>query len=77
MPAFAAADAGKVMCRRTAWRICRDNQWFSASGKKRGKNGEHPGPPVHEDLMKRDFTADDVNELCLTDIPAQAGVAPS
>ena len=56
------------MYRRTAWRICRDNQWFSAFGKKRGKNGKRPGPPVHDDLVQRDFTADDVNELWLTDI---------
>jgi putative transposase len=56
------------MCERTAWRICRDNQWWSVFGKKRGKNGKRPGPPVHDDLVKRDFTADDVNELWLTDI---------
>ena len=63
-----AAEAGEVMCERTAWRICRDNQWWSVFGKKRGKNGKRPGPPVHDDLVKRDFTADDVNELWLTDI---------
>ena len=56
------------MCERTARRICRDNQWFSVFGKKRGKNGKRPGPPIHDDLLKRDFTADDVNELWLTDI---------
>ena len=56
------------MCRRTAWRICRDNQWFSTFGTKRGKNGKRPGPPVHDDLVERDFSADDVNELWLTDI---------
>ncbi|WP_431792021.1 IS3 family transposase [Kocuria palustris] len=63
-----AAEAGEQMCERTAWRICRDNQWWSVFGKKRGKNGKRPGPPVHDDLVKRDFTADDVNELWLTDI---------
>src|SRR5690625_563061 len=63
-----AADAGEKMSERTAWRICRDNQWWSAFGKKRAKNGKRPGPPVHDDLVKRDFTADDVNELWLTDI---------
>lgn len=63
-----AAEAGEVMCERTAWKICRDNQWFSAFEKKRGKNGKRPGPPVHDDLVQRDFTADDVNELWLTDI---------
>ena len=63
-----AAESGEVMCERTAWRICRDNQWFSVFGKKRGKNGKRPGPPVHDDLVNRDFSADDVNELWLTDI---------
>ncbi|MGO3247496.1 MAG: IS3 family transposase [Brevibacterium aurantiacum] len=63
-----AAEAGEAMCERTAWWICRDNQWWSVFGKKRGKNGKRPGPPVHDDLVKRDFSADDVNELWLTDI---------
>lgn len=60
--------AGQRMCERTAWRICRDNQWWSVFGKKRGKNGKRPGPPVLDDLVKRNFTADHVNELWLTDI---------
>ena len=63
-----AEAAGESMCERTAWRICRDNQWWSMFGKERGKNGKRPGPPVHDDLVKRDLTADDVNELWLTDI---------
>ncbi|WP_245193337.1 IS3 family transposase [Kocuria sp. JC486] len=63
-----AAEAGEEMCERTAWKICRDNQWWSVFGKKRGKNGKRPGPPVHDDLVKRDFSADDANELWLTDI---------
>jgi len=63
-----AEAAGQRMCERTAWRICRDNRWWSVFGKKRRKNGNRPGPPVHDDLVQRDFTADDVNELWLTDI---------
>jgi transposase InsO family protein len=63
-----ADSVGQRMCERTAWRICRDNQWWSAFGKKRGNNGKRPGPPVHDDLIERDFSADDVNELWLTDI---------
>ena len=63
-----AHAAGEAMCERTAWRICRDNEWWSVFGKKRGKNGKRPGPPVHEDLVKRDFTADDLTELWFTDI---------
>lgn len=71
-----AAEAGEVMCERTAWKICRDNQWWSVFGKKRGKNGKRPGPPAHDDLVERDFSAGDINELWLTDIPPQAGGAP-
>ena len=56
------------MTARTAWAICSANQWWSAFGKKRAKNGKKPGPPVHEDKVKRDFTATDVNRLWLTDI---------
>jgi transposase InsO family protein len=50
------------------WRVCSDNGWWSAFGKKRGKNGERPGPPVHDDLVKRDFTAEAPNQLWLADI---------
>src|SRR5699024_12414997 len=28
-----AAETGEEMCERTAWRICRDNQWWSVYGK--------------------------------------------
>ncbi|MDM4143292.1 MULTISPECIES: IS3 family transposase [Mycobacterium] len=63
-----ARDAGQAMAERTAWRICADNGWWSAFGKrKRGKNGK-PGPPVHDDLVGRDFTADAPNQLWLADI---------
>jgi transposase InsO family protein len=36
--------------------------------KKRGKNGKRPGPPVHDDLVRRDFTALVPNQLWLADI---------
>jgi putative transposase len=43
--------------------------WWSAFGKKkRGKNGKKPGPPAHDDLVRRDFAADGPNLLWLTDI---------
>lgn len=67
-----AETAGERMSERTAWRICRDNAWWSAFGKKRSKNGKRPGPPVHEGLVRRDFTASAVNELWLTDITEHA-----
>ena len=52
----------------TVWRICRDSQWWSVFGRKRGENGKRPGLPVHGDLLQPDFTAVDVNEVWLTDI---------
>ncbi|MGW0615380.1 hypothetical protein [Streptomyces sp. NPDC002788] len=48
-----ARGAGAVMADRTAWRICRDNRWWSVFGKKRGK-GKKAGPPVHDDLVRRE-----------------------
>ncbi|MFF1279177.1 IS3 family transposase [Streptomyces marokkonensis] len=68
-----ARAAGESMAERTAWRICRDNGWWSAFGRRRGrgKNGK-AGPPVHDDLVRRDFTADGPNRLWLTDITEHA-----
>ena len=63
-----ARDAGQQACDRTMWRVCSVNGWWSVFGKKRGKNGKKPGPPVHEDLVQRDFTADAPNQLWLADI---------
>ena len=58
-----ARDAGKPMAERTAWRICSTNGWWSVFGKrKRGKNGK-VGPPVHDDLVGRDFTAETPNQF--------------
>ena len=72
-----AREVGEAMADRTAWRICRDNGWWSAFGKKRGANGKKPGPAVHDDLcavvdekgrIRHEFTADGPNRLWLTDI---------
>jgi putative transposase len=61
-------DAGFEVADRTVWRICSDNGWWSVFGKrKRGKNGK-AGPPVHDDLVRRDFSADAPNQLWLADI---------
>ncbi|WP_165605580.1 DDE-type integrase/transposase/recombinase, partial [Mycolicibacterium mucogenicum] len=62
-----ARDAGEPMAERTAWRICSEQGLWSVFGKKRGKNGK-PGPPVHDDLVERDFTASEPNALWLSDI---------
>ncbi|USX54133.1 IS3 family transposase [Lentzea sp. HUAS12] len=63
-----ARDAGLSMSDRTAWRICSSMGWWSAFGKKRGRNGKKAGPPVHDDLVRRDFTATAPNLLWLADI---------
>lgn len=57
-----ARDAGAGMADRTAWRICRDNQWWSVFGKKRGR-AKKAGPAVHDDGP---------NRLWLTDITEHA-----
>jgi putative transposase len=64
-----ARAAGLAMADRTAWRICSGNGWWSTFGKRkrRGKGGK-VGPPVHDDLVKRDFTAAGPNRLWLADI---------
>ncbi|MDN3482886.1 IS3 family transposase [Arthrobacter sp. APC 3897] len=48
-------------------RLCKDHGIWSVFSKKRGLNRK-PGPPVHDDLVERDFTAAAPNELWLTDI---------
>ena len=39
----------------------------ACSARRRGKNGK-VGPPVHDDLVDRDFTAEAPNQLWLADI---------
>ncbi|WP_180536621.1 DDE-type integrase/transposase/recombinase [Micrococcus luteus] len=56
------------MATRTAWRLCQANGWHSAFGTKPGKNGRRPGPPVHDDRVKCQFTAQGLNQLWLTGI---------
>jgi transposase InsO family protein len=48
-------------------RLCSEQQVWSVHAKKKPKAGR-PGPPVHDDLVERDFTATGPNELWLTDI---------
>ncbi|MEU7769648.1 DDE-type integrase/transposase/recombinase [Nocardia sp. NPDC049190] len=55
------------MADRTAWRICSAQGWWSVFGKKRRGKGK-PGPPVHDDLVRRQFCAEAPNRLWLADI---------
>ena len=61
-------QAGHSVCDRTVWRHCTDNGWWSRFGKPKRYKGAKAGPPAHDDLVKRDFTATAPNELWLTDI---------
>lgn len=64
-----ARDAGETMADRTAWRICSEQGWWSVFGKKKARGkAKRPGPPVHDDLVQREFVAETVNTLWLTDI---------
>lgn len=48
-------------------RLCSENRILSVIHRRRGA-GKKAGPPVHDDHVKRDFTASAVNTLWLTDI---------
>ena len=63
-----ARQSGHAMADRTAWQLCHSNRWWSVFGKKRGSNGKRPGPPVHDDLVERVFTADAPVTVWLTDV---------
>lgn len=64
-----ARAADRPMTERTAWKICSSMGWWSTFSRRRrrGKSGR-PGPPVHDDLVKRDFTAAGPNRLWPADI---------
>ena len=48
-------------------RLCTQQRLWSVHSRKRGLNRK-PGPPVHDDLVRREFTASAPNLLWLTDI---------
>ena len=61
-------DAGHTVSERTVWRICSDNGWWSVFGKKKHGKKAKVGAPAHDDLVRRDFTAEGPNQLWLTDL---------
>jgi putative transposase len=61
------ADRGITASRNRVNRLCTLQRIFSVHSKKRGINRK-PGPPVHDDLVVRQFTAERPNLLWLTDI---------
>ena len=48
------------------WRLCSEQRLWSVFSRKRGLNRK-AGPAVHDDLVRRDFTASGLNELWLAD----------
>lgn len=61
------AAAGHALSERRVWKICHQGQIASAHSVTRGR-WKKPGPPVHDDLVRREFTAQGPNRLWLTDI---------
>jgi transposase InsO family protein len=60
-------DQGFSASENRIWRLCSEQKLWSVHSKKRGHNRK-PGPPVHDDLVQRKFTASRPDELWLTDI---------
>ncbi len=60
-------DAGISASERRVWRLCSQQGIWSVFAKKKGLS-KKAGPPVHDDLVGRDFTAERPNALWLTDI---------
>lgn len=62
-------DDGWVVSERRVWRVCSQEGMFSAAHRRKGKRKHRrPGPAVHDDRVRRDFTATAPNRLWLTDI---------
>jgi putative transposase len=61
-------DEHAAVSDRVVWRICRDHRWWSVFGKPKRSKTARPGTPSHDDLVKRDFTAEAPNQLWLSDI---------
>lgn len=62
-----AAEHGITASENRVHRLCREHRITSVIAKRRGR-GMKVGPAVHDDLVRREFSADRPNELWLTDI---------
>jgi transposase InsO family protein len=60
---------GHRACERRVWRLCSQARvWSTTTKKGRRSSGKRPGPAVHDDLVRRDFTAPAPDVVWLTDI---------
>jgi len=60
-------DAGHVTSENRVHRLCSMQNIFSIHSKKKGLNRK-AGPAVHDDLVQRDFSAEEQDQVYLTDI---------
>ncbi len=61
-------DLGYRVGENRVQRLCREHRIWSSTTRKGRKHGKKPRPAVHDDLVQRDFTADDIDQVWLTDI---------
>lgn len=61
------AELGYQLSERRVWRLCHV-AGIRSTITTRKRRYKKAGPPVHDDLVNRDFTADGPNQLWLTDI---------
>ena len=60
---------GHVASENRVHRVCREHKvWSTTCRKGRKGSGKRPGPAVHDDFVKRVFTAERLDEVWLTDI---------
>ena len=68
------AEHGISASENRVQRLCRSHGIFSVLARKKGR-GLRSGPAVHDDLVRRVFSAERPNELWLTDITEHRSVA--
>lgn len=62
-------QAGQRSSERRVWRLCSQQRvWSTTTKKGREQAGKTPGPPVHDDLVQRMFSAPAPDLVWLTDI---------
>jgi transposase InsO family protein len=60
--------AGHVLGERRVWRLCSQQKLWSTTVRKGRRGKGRPGPAVHDDHVRRDFTTPAANKVWVTDI---------
>jgi hypothetical protein len=63
--------AGLSVSERRVWRLCSQQAIWSSFVKK-SRSGKKPGPPVHDDLVQREFESDDLDVVWPSTAPTKA-----